>query len=250
MRLAVVLALFLLSACASDKLALAPPPGVDLSGQWRLDVEDSDDPLHLIQSTTQDPSKATAGSQGGGGGQGGGQGGRGGRGGRGGGAGAGFPGGTMPPPATPAFSTLSEALGWPGRDVEVRQSGGVVTLTSGGVDEVYRPTAGISKGPLHHKPGDDAGPGGRERDMRARDRGPPPVCGWDEKTLVVQSRDADEDQPPFEKRYSVSEDGQRLYEIVGFQGGRYGGFTMSRVWNRVDSNAPPSPQPGAALGSH
>jgi hypothetical protein len=210
------MALVLLSACASNKLAWAPPPGVDLSGYWRLDVEDSDDPLHLIQSTTRDPSKATQGSEGGG---------RGGRGARGG--GGGYPGGTMPPPATPAFSALSEGLRWPGRDVEIRQTGGVVTLTSGGVDEVYKPQP---------KPRVDDGAGGRDRDMPARDRGPPPICGWDDKTLVVQSREVDEDQPPFEKRYSVSEDGQRLYEIVGFQGGRYGGFTMSRVWNRV---APP-----------
>jgi len=231
------MALFLLSACASDKLAVAPAPGVDLSGQWRLDVEDSDDPLHLIQSTTQDPSKAAQGSQGGG--QGGGQGGRGGRGGRGG--GAGFPGGTMPPPATPAFSALSEGLRWPGRDVEIRQTGGVVTVTSAGVQEVYTP---------HPKPQHDDGPGGRDRDMPARDRGPPPICGWDDKTLVVQSTAADEDQPPFEKRYSVSEDGQRLYEIVGFKGGRYGGFTMSRVWNRVDPNATPGMPSGAPPRSH
>jgi hypothetical protein len=231
------MALFLLSACASDKLAVAPPPGVDLSGQWRLDVEDSDDPLHLIQSTAQDPSKATQGPQGGGQG---GQGGRGGRGGRGGGGG-GYPGGTMPPPATPAFSALSEGLRWPGRDLQIRQTGGVVTVTSAGINEVYKPTS---------KPHDDDGAGGRDRDMPARDRGPPPICGWDNKTLVVQSRETDEDQPPFEKRYSVSEDGQRLYEIVGFQGGRYGGFTMSRVWNRVDPDAPPSAPPGAPPGSH
>ncbi len=235
MRFAVVTALVLLfSACASDKLALAPPPGVDLSGHWQLDVEDSDDPLHLIQSTTQDPSKAAQGSQGGGQGGQGGQGGRGGRGGRGG--GGGYPGGTMPPPATPAFSALSEGLRWPGRDVEIRQTGGVVAVISAGVDEVYNP---------HHKPGDDDRAGGRDRDMPARDRGPPPICGWDDKTLVVQSRETEEDQPPFEKRYSVSEDGQRLYEIVGFKGGRYGGFTMSRVWNRVDPDAPSGASPGS-----
>jgi hypothetical protein len=244
MRFAVVMALVLLSACASEKLAMAPPPGVDLSGHWRLDVEDSDDPLHLIQSTAQDPSKAAQGSQGGGQGGQGGQGGRGGRGGRGG--GGGYPGGAMPPPATPAFSALSEGLRWPGRDVEIRQTGGIVAVISGGIDEVYRPSVSDRGKPFHHKSPDDDGAGGRDRDMPARDRGPPPICGWDDKTLVVQSRETDEDQPPFEKRYSVSEDGQRLYEIVGFQGGRYGGFTMSRVWNRLD----PKASSGATLGSH
>jgi hypothetical protein len=228
MRVSVLMALVLLAGCASDRLALAPPPGVDLSGKWRLNPEDSDDPLHLIQSQTQDPSKAAS-SQGQGG-----QGGRGGRGGRG--ASGGFPGGAVPGPATPAFSALSEGLRWPGRDVEIKQTGGVVAVTSVGVNQVYRPSAGKGSGHPHHKPSDDDAAGGR--DMPALDRGPPPSCGWDDKTLVVQSTEADDDQPPFEKRYSLSEDGQRLIEVVGFTGGRFGGFTMSRVWDRVTPNAP------------
>jgi hypothetical protein len=230
MRVSVLMALVLLAGCVSDRLALAPPPGVDFSGMWRLDVEDSDDPLHLIQSTSQDPSK-TAASQGQGGQ--GGQGGRGGRGGRG--AGGGFPGGAVPGPATPAFSALSEGLRWPGQDVEITQTGGVVVLTSAGLNQLYRPTAGKGPGHARHKPSDDAAAGGR--DMPALDRGPPPTCGWEDKTLVVQSAEVDDDEPPFEKRYSLSEDGQRLIEVVGFTSGRYSGFTMSRVWNRVNPNA-------------
>lgn len=228
MRVAVVFVVVLLSACASDKLALAPPPGVDLSGHWRLNVNDSDDPLHLLQSQSVDPSKTEAGSQGQGG-----QGGRSGRGGRG-----GFsPNGTsFPGPTTPAVGALNAALRWPGINVEIKQAAGVVAMTSSGVNEVYRPKAGGGKPP--RKPSDDDTSG---RDMPARERGPPPSCGWDDKTLVVESGETDEDQPPFEKRYSLSEDGQRLIEIVGFKGGRSGGFTASRVWDRVDPNALPAP---------
>ncbi len=67
---------------------------------------------------------------------------------------------------------------------------------------------------------------------RARDA-PPPICGWSEKTLIVRSNDPDDDRPPFEEHYSVSPDGQRLIEEVGFKSGRSNGFTMSRVWDRV-----------------
>ena len=52
-------------------------------------------------------------------------------------------------------------------------------------------------------------------------------------TLIVQSGDADDDRPPFEEHYSISEDGQRLVEEVSFQGGRSNGFTLSRVWDRL-----------------
>ena len=227
MRVSVVMALLLLAACASDRLASAPPPGVDLSGRWRLNVADSDDPLHLIQTQNQDASKAASGSQGQGG-----QGGRGGRGGRGG--GGGYPGGTFPAPATPAFSALSEVLGWPGKEVDIQQTGGIVTVASAGVSQVYTPSSGDGDKQPHHTPAVRDAVGGRDRDMPARDRGPPPTCGCDDKTLVVQSADFDDDQPPFEKRYSLSEDRQRLIEVVSFKGGRSGGFTTSRVWDRVD----------------
>jgi hypothetical protein len=43
MRIALALAVILLAACASEKLALAPPTGVDLSGIWKLNEADSDD---------------------------------------------------------------------------------------------------------------------------------------------------------------------------------------------------------------
>jgi len=238
MRVAVVLSLILLSACATEPLAVAPPPGVDLTGHWRLNVEESDDPQHLMQSPLVDPSRVTATQQPQS------QGGRGGRGGRGGGGFGGGPG--MAPPALPALSALNEALSWPGKNVDIKQVGGVVTMSSGGVDQIYRPTPGDKK-PHHHKPRDEDGAEGRDRDMSARDRdGPPPISGWDDKTLVVQTRDAEDEQPPFEKRYDVSEDGQRLVEVVYFKGGRSNGFTASRTWDRVDPNSPAS---GTAPGS-
>jgi hypothetical protein len=127
---------------------------------------------------------------------------------------------------------MSEGLRWPGKEVEIKQVAGVVAVTSAGVSQVYQPSA-QPKNPRHRKStDDDSAP--RDRDMHSRDRGdgPPPSCGWDGKTLVVQSRDADEDHPPFEERYSLSDDGQRLIEVVGFKGGRSAGFTMFRVWDR------------------
>jgi hypothetical protein len=33
---------------------------------------------------------------------------------------------------------------------------------------------------------------------------------------------------------SLSEDGLRLIEVVGFKGGRSAGFTLSRVWDKVN----------------
>ena len=49
MRVALLAAVMFLSACATDGLSLAPPPGVDFSGQWKLNAADSDDPMHLLQ---------------------------------------------------------------------------------------------------------------------------------------------------------------------------------------------------------
>jgi hypothetical protein len=78
-----------------------------------------------------------------------------------------------------------------------------------------------------------SGDDGVLRDSDRRRDAPPPICGWEGKELVVRSADPDDDMPPYEQRYSVSPDGQRLVEIVGFRGGRSSGFTMSRVWDRV-----------------
>jgi hypothetical protein len=212
MRLIVVLAAACLAACASEKLEQAPPAGVDFSGHWKLNEADSDDPQRLIQAQF----NGAAGRSNTSGGSGGGSGGRSGRqGGRGGPNGTNFgaPGGPVMPP----LSALSEALRWPGKQLEIKQVAGVVAFTSGGNSLVCQPE---SAGKIH-----------RHHASAGRDA-PPPHCGWAEKTLVVQGGDPDDDHPPFDKQYSLSEGGQRLVEVVGFKGGRSSGFTTSRVWDR------------------
>lgn len=243
MRIALVVALGFLTACASQKLALAPPAGVDLSGHWKLNEADSDDPQRLMMSQLDPPATSAPGAAGGQGGQGGG-----GRGGRGGGRGeaGGFGGAPVGAggPSMPGMGALRDGLQWPGRELEVKQVAGVVAITSAGISQTYQP-APERKRPPHHKPPDDAGgPGNRDmpnRDMPSRDRGdgPPTACGWEDKTLVVQPGSPDDESPPFEQRYSVSADGQRLIEVVAFKGGRSGGYTVSRVWDRVSPEAAP-----------
>src|ERR1019366_4940456 len=50
MRIALILAVIALAGCAAEKLASTPPAGVDLSGLWKLNEADSDDPQRLMQS--------------------------------------------------------------------------------------------------------------------------------------------------------------------------------------------------------
>jgi hypothetical protein len=231
MRLIVVLAVVCLAACASEKLAQAPPAGVDFSGRWKLNEADSDDPQRLLQAQLNGPAASQTSSSPGG--AGGGSGGRGGRqgGGRGG-AGSmygGGPGG----PAMPPASALSEGLRWPGKQVEIKQVSGVVAFTSDGNSRVCQPTE-ADKSHRHHGDSGERDDASSGRDARPRGRdAPPPHCGWEEKTLIVRGGDPDDDHPPFEEHYSLSDDGQRLVEVVEFKGGRSSGFTMSRVWDRL-----------------
>ncbi len=247
MRVALVVVLACLSACAAEKLALAPPPGVDLSGRWKLNEAESDDPQRLVLSQQAGPAAGGAGSQGSGGsGRG-----RGGRGGGGGGGGVPAAGGTGGP-SLPSVGALSEGLRWPGKDLEIKQVAGVVAVTSGGIAEVYQPAD--TKSRHHRKPSGDGPPYGRDMPTGDRGDGPPPVCGWDARTLVVEFGNPDDDHPPFEQRYSVSADGQRLIEVIGFKGGRSAGFTVSRVWDRDAAGgsvtgAPPGSKNGAVSGA-
>ena len=213
MRVALLAAVVFISACASDGLNLAPPPGVDFSGHWQLNVADSDDPMHLLQlANAQAASAADNASNSG----------RGGRGGRGGGPASGYPG--LTPPATPSVSALSDASRFPGKLLDIKQVGGVLTFASLGQTRVCQPSG--AKNSHHHSNASD-----RDAPLPAARDAPPPKCGWLEKTLIVRSSEQDEDRPPFEEHYSISDDG-RLVEEVNFRGGRSNGFTMSRVWDR------------------
>ena len=220
------MALVCVASCATEKLAQAPPAGVDLTGHWKLNDADSDDPQRLVlaQNAAASQSSAPGGSGGGGGG-------RGGRGGGRGGAGAmgmGGPGG----PAMPAASIMAEGLRWPGKQLEIKQVAGVVAFTSDGGSVICQPMDGGHHG--HHGDADRDGDSSR-RDAPSRSRdAPPPRCGWMEKILIVENRESEDEHPPFEEHFGLSDDGRRLVEIVDFKGGRSSGVTMSRVWDRVD----------------
>ncbi len=209
MRVAVLAAILLLTACATDSTSLAPPPGVDFSGHWKLNAADSDDPLHLLQLAQAPGSAGNSGSPGG----------RGGRGAQ----GAGYP--APLPPTTPSMNSLGEGLRWPGKLLEVQQLGGVVTFSSNGRNRVCQPSGDQKH--RHHSSSD------RDAPLRSGRDELPPHCTWSEKTLIVRSSEPEEDRAPYEERYSISQDRQRLVEVVGFKGGRSNGFTMSRVWDRV-----------------
>jgi hypothetical protein len=209
---AVLVAVFLLSACVTDKLAVNPPKGVDFSGQWKLNIADSDDPQHLAQVANGTASNNNNNAPQGGG-----------RRGRGGAAAAGAYQGPSPPPV----GLMGAALRWPGKTLEIKQVAGTVAFTSEGRNRLCQPGGGEKK--RKH----------REDDSRDRDSMPsgreaaPPVCGWSERTLVIRGGDPDDDRPPYEENYNLSEDGARLIEVVMFNGGRYNGYTLSRVWDKV-----------------
>jgi len=218
-----VLAIVCLAACASEKLAQAPPGDVDFSGHWKLNEADSDDPQRLIQAQFNQAAGGQNNPSSGG------SGGRGGRQGAGrGGIPAGGPGG----PLMPSMGAMGEGLRWPGKLLEIKQLAGVVAFTSEGASRICQPMDGGKKHHRHVSSKDrDGSASARDAPPRARDA-PPPRCGWAEKTLIVQGGDPDDDHPPFEEHYSLSDDKQRLVEVVGFTGGRSNGFTMSRVWDR------------------
>jgi hypothetical protein len=221
-----LLAVFCLAGCASEKLAQAPPAGVDFTGHWTLNQADSDDPQRLLQAQfNTHANDASTGESGGGGGHGGRQGG--GHGGAGN-MGMGAPAG----PVMPSASALSDGLRWPGKQLEIKQVAGVVAFTSDGVNRVCQPMD-AEKPHGNHGSGGRDGPPGRDAPRDGRDA-PPPRCGWTDKTLIVQGGDPDDDHPPYEEQYSLSDDRKRLVEVVGFKGGRSSGFTMSRVWDRAN----------------
>jgi hypothetical protein len=221
MRLLVVLSVICLASCAGEKLTQGPPAGVDFSGVWKLNDADSDDAQRLLAAQFNTPATDQSASPSGGPG--------GGRGGR----GQGGAGGMMNPgaagPIMPSVNAMNEGLRWPGKQLEIKQVAAVVAFTSGSENRICQPG-----GKTHKHPADDDQDGNSSgRDTPSRRDPPPPHCTWEEKTLIVRGGDPDDDRPPFEEHYSLSDDGQRLVEVVIFKGGRSSGFTMSRVWDRV-----------------
>jgi hypothetical protein len=213
MRFAVLTAVILLSACASEGLNMAPPPGVDLSGKWKLNEADSDDPMHLLQIANQQQIQAAnAAAHASRGGQ-----------------QAGYP--ALAPPATPSMGVLGGSLHWPGKQLEIHQVGGVLTFTSDGKNRICQPGNEKSGRPPHPPRG--AHDNQDRDDMPAEREAPPPHCGWFEKTLIFTTRERDDELPPYEERYSITHDGQRLVEEIAFRGGRSSGFVMSRVWDKL-----------------
>jgi hypothetical protein len=222
MRLIAVVTVACLAACASENLEQAPPVGVDFSGHWTLNQADSDDPQRLMQAQFNHPANHSGASSGGSGGHGGQQGnGHGG-------SGAMMAGGPEGP-VMPSVGAMSEGLRWPGKQLEIKQVAGVIAFTSDGINRVCQPMD-AGKPQRHHGADGDDHPSGRDPRDRGRDI-PPPRCGWTDKTLIVHGGDPDDDHPGYEEHYSLSEDKQRLVEVVGF-GGHSSGFTMSRVWDR------------------
>jgi hypothetical protein len=212
MRAAAVIAMLMLSACAEEKLAVNPPAGVDFSGRWQLDEADSDDPQHLAQvanGTAASSNKNTAPQSPRGRGRG----------------GSAVPGSGYQGPSPPPMGNMVASLRWPGKGLEIKEVGGVVAFTSEGRNRLCEP--GAERKHRHH---DDS----RDRDSMPSERdAPPPHCGWSDRTLVVQGGDQDDDHARYEEQYSLSEDGRRLIEVVVFTGGRSNGYTLSRVWERV-----------------
>ena len=110
---------------------------------------------------------------------------------------------------------------WPGKNLQIKQDAGTVELTSDNINRTYHPA-----GAKRHMPTSGSGEGAQRRG------GLPSLCGWSAKTLVVLAGDSEDDRLPVERHYGISEDGQRLVEVVGIKG-HMDGFTVSRVWDRT-----------------
>ncbi len=61
---------------------------------------------------------------------------------------------------------------------------------------------------------------------------PPPACGRDAGVLATE-----DDHPPFEQRFNLSDDRQRLIEVVTYKGPLEWLYGLSPVWHR-NSAAP------------
>jgi hypothetical protein len=215
MRVALLGAVLLLSACATDRLKVNPPAGIDFSGKWKLNQAESDDPMQLFKAQNaadkpqQDPSGGEAPPP------------RSHRsGGRMGPNGAQGSLGPQPPP----LAAMSGPLRWPGRELEVKQVAGVVAFTSDEQNRVCQPDSD-RKVAKKADPRDRSAPVAHETQT---------FCGWLDSTLVVHGAQPDDGRAAaYEEHYDLSDDRQRLVETIVFKSGRSNGYTLSRVWDRV-----------------
>ncbi|HEY2684069.1 MAG TPA: hypothetical protein VGI93_11205 [Steroidobacteraceae bacterium] len=214
MRVALIGAVLLLTGCASERLSVNPPAGIDFTGKWKLNQAESDDPMQLFKAQNadkqQDPSNPGGDSPQP-------------RGRRGRGMG---PNGAYgaPGPQAPPLSAMSGPLRWPGKELEVKQVAGVVAFTSDQQNRVCQPDSD-RKAAKKPDPRDRSAPAAHEMLT---------FCGWTDATLVVHGGLPDEGRGGgYEEHYDLSADRQRLVETIVFLGGRSNGYTLSRVWDRV-----------------
>lgn len=212
MRIALIGAVILLSACASERLSVNPPAGIDFSGKWKLNTAESDDPMQLFKAQNAQDRSADQNSQGGEAPQ---QRRR----------RMGPPGaaGAMGPQAPP-LGAMSGPLRWPGKELEVKQVAGVVAFSSDQQNRVCQPDSD-RKATKKPDPRDRSSPQAHDTQT---------FCGWQEGTLIVHSGDAEDGRSfGYEEHYDLSDNRQRLVETIVFKGGRSTGYTLSRVWDRV-----------------
>lgn len=181
MRAAYIFTTLMLVSCAHEPLAVAPPAGVDFSGHWRLDAADSDDPHHLVQSDALGPDSGR---------------------------------GPEGRSATWSVGAIGDAMQWPGKDLVIKQIGGVVAFSSDGENRVYQPSSSFAR----------RARSGRRRRSEQR-------CGWSGKSLLVEAT-PDDDGPAIEERYQISADGGRLLQKIRPSGAARG-EEFVRVWDRV-----------------
>ncbi len=161
-----VFAALLIAGCAHQRLTAAPAVGADLSGHWRLNAAESDDPQGLV--------------------------------------------GEAP------VAALVDALRWPGKDLVIKQLGGVVAFSSGGESRVCQPSdRSLAEVRARH---------GRDAQL---------ICGWSGPALVVVGV-PDDGGGTIEDQYRVSADRRQLVQRIRESTANGRGVDMVRVWDRLE----------------
>ncbi len=166
MRAGWLFATLLIAGCAHQRLTAAPAAGADLSGHWRLNAAESDDPQGLVGEAS--------------------------------------------------VAALVDALRWPGKDLVIKQLGGVVAFSSGGESRVCQPSDRLAA------------------EVRARHgRDAQPVCGWSGQALLVEAV-PDDGGETIEDQYRVSADRRQLVQRIRESTANGRRVDMVRVWDRLE----------------